>query len=70
MYDYRPPPSRDRAVTFGPVDALNPGSGYQIRIEDSTTGETLLFTSNHPITGKLLMTPQLCCEVASMYCGV
>lgn len=34
-------------VSFGPVDALNPGLGYQIRVERNGTG-------THPMTGLAL----------------
>ena len=51
-------------VTFGPIDALNPGCGYQIRVERN--GCTLLFTSNNPSTGKPLNYAG-CLEVAGMY---
>ena len=51
-------------VTFGPTDALNPGCGYQIKVERN--GHTLLHTGNNPATGKPLDYAG-CLEVAGMY---
>ena len=54
-------------VTFRLVDVLNPGCGYQIEITDEDSGLQLLFTGNHPVTRKPLLTASECLEVASMY---
>jgi len=51
-------------VTFGPIDPLNPGFGYEIRVERN--GQTVLFTGSHPVTGKSLDFAS-CLEVAAMY---
>lgn len=47
-------------------DNLNPGFGYQIRIQDQQ-GKTLLFTSRDPSTGKDLLTLGEALLVASYY---
>lgn len=52
-------------VTFGPCDYLNPGFGYQIKIE-RTNGSMVLCISQHPLTGANLDYAG-CVEVAAMY---
>lgn len=52
------------SVFISLVDWLNPGFGYQIRIQRGE--ETVLFTSNHPKTGKPL-TYKDCVEIANSY---
>lgn len=54
-------------VTISICDHLNPGFGYQMRITDGRTGETVLFTSKSPTTGQPLLTYEDCLEVAAMY---
>ena len=54
-------------VEFGPVDTLNPGCGYQVKIVRATTGMTLLNTATAPDTGTALLTPADCLRVVSMY---
>ena len=51
-------------VTFGPTDVLNPGCGYQIKVERN--GKLVLFTGNHPVTGELLDYAS-CVAIAGMY---
>ncbi len=51
-------------VSFGPCDPFNPQFGYQIRVEKN--GRTVLFTGQHPVTGKDL-TFESCLEVAGFY---
>lgn len=53
-------------VSFGPVDALNPESGYSVRIIGER-GDVLLFTGRAPDTGADLLTPADCLRVISMY---
>lgn len=56
----------NRRVTFGPIDRLNPGIGYQLRIVNADTGATILSTASHPSTGKPLDFHG-CIEVLDMY---
>jgi hypothetical protein len=51
-------------VVIGPVDAHNPGCGYQIRVEHD--GALVLLTAEHPVTGATLDYAG-CLEVAAMY---
>lgn len=54
-------------VSFSLCDWLNPGFGYSLRIENGLNGETLLFTSVDPGTGRDLLTAADCLRVASAY---
>jgi hypothetical protein len=53
-------------VSFGPVDTLNPDCGYQLRITNDN-GQTILFTSVAPDTGRALCSPSDCLRVVLMY---
>lgn len=53
------------SVTFGPCDRLNPGFGYQIKIERAN-GSMVLCITQHPLTGADLDYAG-CVEVAAMY---
>jgi hypothetical protein len=53
-------------VSFGPCDRLNPGFGYQIKIERACSGMLVLCTDKHPLTGADLDFAG-CLEVAAMY---
>lgn len=54
-------------VSFAPVDRLNPKLGYQLAISDARTGEKMLLTASHPVTGQPLQTAIDCLDVAGMY---
>lgn len=56
---------RDLAVTFAPIDALNPRCGYALRIESGA--RVLIYTSVAPDTGDPLRTPADCLRVLAMY---
>lgn len=56
----------DMHASFGPVDTLNPGCGYQVRITDEY-GREILFTSQAPDTGNALRSPADCMRVIAMY---
>lgn len=58
-----------RNVSWSLIDALNPGFGYSLRIEDANNGELLLFTSRDPATGADLLTPVDCLRVVAYYCA-
>jgi hypothetical protein len=53
-------------VEIGLCDVLNPRFGYQIRVTDDD-GETLLFTSLDPVTGRDLLTYSDALRVACSY---
>ena len=57
----------DINASFSLHDYLNPGCGYQVRIENARTGETLLHTGRHPVTGEDLLTAADCLEVIGYY---
>jgi len=54
-------------ANFNWCDPLNPGFGYELRIENAETGEPLLFTSRRPDTGADLLTAADCIAVINMY---
>lgn len=54
---------------IGPIDLLNPGAGYTLRISRSDNGETILFTSIDPATGFNLHTAADCVRVLGYYTG-
>lgn len=56
-------------ISFSLCDHLNPGFGYQLRINNAENGETLLFTSRNPDTGADLLTVHDCLDVARIYTG-
>lgn len=59
--------SRPITVTFGLHDRFNPGCGYQLRIDDALSGENILFTSKHPVSGADLLTASACMGVINAY---
>lgn len=59
--------NRHISVYLAPIDALNPGFGYSLRIS-SAIGDCLLFTDKAPDTGEELKTAADCLRVAAMYC--
>ena len=58
--------SNNRHIKFGPIDPLNPGFGYHIRVEHGGTGEVLLSTAKHPVTGRDIDFSD-CLEIAGWY---
>jgi hypothetical protein len=59
--------SRAIEASFAICDHLNPGFGYQVRITDALSGESLLFTSKHPAYGTDLLTAGDCMDVINAY---
>ena len=53
-------------VFFGPVDQLNPETGYQITIE-KCDGTVLLSSGQDPHTGKQLLSAADCIRVVTYY---
>lgn len=59
--------SRPIEASFALCDHLNPGFGYQVKITDALSGESMLFTSKHPVDGSDLLTAGDCMDVINAY---
>ncbi len=54
-------------ASFALCDIHNPGLGYQVKVIDAMTNQTLLFTSRDPITGQDLLTARQCVDVIDCF---